>query len=110
MPHRSAGWALKLFADIGPSGRAVLTDPREGERLELRGDPTTVPQIGIWINCGGWAPEGRVPYFNMAVEPCIGAPDRLDQAVEAWHTAQELAAGEERSWSIEAALPGASAG
>lgn len=106
VPHRSAGWALKLFADIGPSGRAILTDPREGERLELRADPATVPQVGIWINCGGWAPEGRTPYFNMAVEPCIGAPDRLDQAVEEWHAAQQLSAGEERSWSLEVALPG----
>jgi galactose mutarotase-like enzyme len=106
VPHRSAGWALKLFADIGPSGRAILTDPREGERLELRADPATVPQVGVWINCGGWGPEGRAPYFNMAVEPCIGAPDRLDQAVEEWHAAQQLSAGEERSWSLEVALPG----
>lgn len=97
---------MKLFADIGPSGRAILTDPRDGERLELRADPATVPQVGIWINCGGWAPEGRTPYFNMGVDPCIGAPDRLDQAVEEWHAAQQLSAGEERSWSLEVVLPG----
>jgi galactose mutarotase-like enzyme len=106
VPHRSAGWAVKLFADIGPSGRAILIDPREGERLEFRIDPATVPQIGLWINCGGWAPDGRTPYFNLAVEPCIGAPDRLDQAVEEWHAAQLLSAGEERTWSLEVALPG----
>ena len=106
VPHRSAGWAMKLFADIGPSGRAILIDPREGEHLEFRIDPATVPQIGLWINCGGWAPDGRAPYFNLAVEPCIGAPDRLDQAVEEWHTAQLLSAGEERTWSLEVALPG----
>jgi galactose mutarotase-like enzyme len=105
VPHRSAEWAMKLFADIGPSGRAILTDPRDGEQLEIRADPATVPQVGIWINCGGWAPEGRRPYFNLGVEPCIGAPDRLDQAVEEWHAAQQLAAGEERSWSLEVVLP-----
>ncbi len=40
-----------------------------------------VPQVGVWINCRGWAPPGRKPYYNLALEPCIGAPDRLDVAV-----------------------------
>ena len=65
-----------------------------------------VPQVGVWINCGGWAPTGRTPYFNMAVEPCIGAPDRLDQAVREWETAQLLGPGEERTWGLEVYLPG----
>ena len=99
-PDRSAGWAAKLFGDIGPSGRAVLTDPRRGERLEMRVDRSAVPQIGVWINCSGWAPAGRTPYYNLALEPCIGAPDRLDRAAE-WELAQTLAPGEERQWGIE---------
>lgn len=106
VPAPTAGWALKLFADVGRSGEAILTDPREGERLIFRMDPAAVPQIGVWINCGGWAPTGRTPYFNMAVEPCIGAPDRLDQAVREWETAQLLGPGEERAWGLEVHLPG----
>jgi galactose mutarotase-like enzyme len=99
-----AGWAVKLFGDVGASGRMVLTDPRRGERLELVVRPEAVPQVGVWINCCGWAPSGRKPYYNLALEPCIGAPDRLDEAVREWGTAQMLQPGEERSWTVEAWL------
>jgi len=99
------GWAVKLFGDLGPEGRMLLTDPRKGERLELVVRPPEVPQVGIWINCRGWAPPGRTPYYNLALEPCIGAPDRLDIALRDWHTAQILNPGEERDWSIEVRLP-----
>lgn len=102
-PDRGA-WAVKLFGDVGPSGSMVLTDPRRGERLEMRVRPEEVPQVGIWINNRGWAPQGRRPYCNLALEPAIGAPDRLDEAVREWKTAQTLAPGQERSWSVEVRL------
>ncbi len=104
-PAADAAWAMKLFGDIGTEGRAVLTDPSAGEQLVFEVDASQVPQIGIWINCAGWAPEGRTPYYNLALEPCIGAPDRLDQAVYEWQTAQVLQSGEERSWALTVRLP-----
>lgn len=94
-------WAMKLFGDIGPAGRAILTDPREGEQLEMVMDGSTIPQIGVWINCRGWAPEGKRPYYNLALEPCIGAPDRLDDAADHWNLAQTLEPGEVREWGFE---------
>lgn len=101
----NGAWAAKVFGDLGASGRMVLTDPRRGERLEFIVRPEEVPQVGLWINCRGWAPPGRTPYYNLALEPCIGAPDRLDLAVTEWHTAQMLHPGEERAWSLEVWLP-----
>jgi galactose mutarotase-like enzyme len=98
------GWAAKLFGDIGATGRMVLTDARRGERLELQVRREEVPQVGVWINCRGWAPAGRSPYYNLALEPCIGAPDRLDRAVLEWRTAQTLRPGEERRWSVQVRL------
>jgi galactose mutarotase-like enzyme len=97
-------WAAKLFADFGAQGRATLTDSRRGESLEFQVGPSQVPQVGIWINCRGWAPSGRSPYYNMALEPCIGAPDRLDLALQDWKTAQTLHPGEERSWALQVRL------
>lgn len=94
-------WAVKLFADVGPSGRMILTDPRRRERLEMVVRPEEVPQVGIWINNRGWAPPGRRPYCNLGLEPAIGAPDRLDEAVRDWGAAQTLNPGEERSWGLE---------
>lgn len=97
-------WAVKLFGDVGASGLMTLTDPRRGERLEMRVRPEEVPQVGIWINHRGWAPPGRKPYSNLALEPAIGAPDSLEEAVRDWRTAQSLAPGEERGWSLEVRL------
>jgi hypothetical protein len=104
-PTDGGGWAVKIFGDLGPDARMILTDPRKGERLEFMVRRDEVPQVGVWINCRGWAPEGRKPYYNLALEPCIGAPDRLDLAVREWHTAQTLAPGEERSWAVDILLP-----
>jgi galactose mutarotase-like enzyme len=102
----SGGWAAKLFGDVGPSGQLALVDPRRGERLEIAVRPEEVPQVGVWINVEGWAPPGKRPYYNLALEPCIGAPDRLDDAVLGWTLAQMLAPGEERMWGLEVRLPG----
>jgi hypothetical protein len=100
----AGAWAVKVFGDLGAPGRMVLTDPRRGERLEFLVRTEEVPQVGVWINCRGWAPEGRAPYYNLALEPCIGAPDRLDSAVQDWHSAQMLHPGEERIWSVDVRL------
>jgi galactose mutarotase-like enzyme len=100
----NGGWAIKAFGDLGPAGSMVLTDPRRGERLEFLVQREEVPQVGVWINCGGWAPPGRTPYYNLALEPCIGAPDRLDLAVTDWQAAQTLHPGEERAWSVDVRL------
>ena len=98
------GWAVKLFGDFG-AGPLILTDPRQGERLEIAVSPTAVSQVGIWLNPGGWAPAGRIPYYNLALSPCIGAPDRLEDAVLRWQTAPVLRPGGERAWEISVTLP-----
>jgi hypothetical protein len=100
----AGGWAVKLFGDVGASGRVSLTDPRRGERLEMVVRPEDVPQVGIWINSRGWAPAGLQPYSNLGLEPAIGAPDSLEDAVRDWQTAPTLAPGEERSWGLEVRL------
>jgi galactose mutarotase-like enzyme len=104
-PEQGA-WAVKLFGDVGRSGRMTLVDPRRGERLELVVRPEEVPQVGLWINNRGWAPPQRRPYYNLGLEPAIGAPDRLDDAVRDWNMAQTLEPGGERSWSVDVRLPG----
>jgi hypothetical protein len=101
----AGGWALELFGDLAPEGLMVLTDPRQGERLEIAVQADEVPQVGVWIDCEGRAPAGLRPYYTLALAPGIGAPDRLEDAVEAWGTAQTLAPGDERRWSLEVRLP-----
>jgi len=101
----AAHWAAKLFGDIGDREPIALIDPRRGERLEFVVQREEVPQLGLWINCHGWAPAGFRPYYNVALEPCIGAPDRLDLAMTDWHMAQSLQPGESREWAFLVRLP-----
>ena len=60
--------------------------------------------MGLWINNRGWAPPDRRPYLNLGLEPAIGAPDSLEEAVRDWKTAQTLDPGEERSWGLQVRL------
>jgi len=60
-----------------------------------------VPNVGIWMNCGGWAGIPDVPnYYNLAIEPCIGAADSVTDAMSNG-TAGWLPAHGERRWWLE---------
>jgi len=98
------GWAAMAHADIGDSGRVLLQDPGAGEWLDFLVDPLEVPQVGLRLNCGGWAPGGIAPYYNCAIEPGIGAPGRLQDAAGEWGVAPTLHPGEERAWRLTAGL------
>jgi galactose mutarotase-like enzyme len=91
-------YACKLFLDM-PVGRARL---REGDvELEVTFDTREVGQFGLWLNKQGWTPFRKRDsgYLNLALEPCIGAPDSLSDALGDWKRAQWLEPGEVRSWS-----------
>ena len=92
------GWSAKLFGDIGASGMAVLTDAARGEQLEIVVDPGLVPNFGLWLDLTGSL--GR-----LGVEPCLGAPDRLDRAVGAWRSAPVLEPAATRSWAVTVRIP-----
>jgi galactose mutarotase-like enzyme len=91
-------YACKLFLDM-PVGRAAIEE--DGARLEVAFDVGEVPHFGLWLNRHGWTPfaDGE-PYRNLAFEPCIGAPDTLDDALGAWRSAFWLGPGEARSWNL----------
>lgn len=103
-PEREAGWAVMAYADIGRSGRVLLEDPEAEEWVDLLVEPEEVPQVGLWINCDGWAPQGGTPYYNCALEPSIGAPGRLQEAAGDWGLASTLHPGQERAWRLTVGL------
>ena len=91
-------YACKLFLD--PSvGKAAI---RQGQdELEVTFDTKDVPHLGVWINNAGWSPfKKERPYMNLAIQPSLGAPDALSDALGDWKRAQWLEPGEVRSWSI----------
>lgn len=92
-------YACKLFLEMREGRAAVVED---GVRLEVMFGVDEVPNFGLWINRGGWTPplKRAKPYSNFAFEPCIGAPDTLDEALGAWKSAHWLDAGKSRRWSL----------
>ena len=102
VPQKDAGIAVKLFSPPLTEGWAELLDPADGAAFRFAFDPAQVTHLGLWINYGGWAGvPGAAPYFNLGLEPCIGAPDSLDAAVHGWQSYGELPPHGTRVWWLE---------
>ena len=91
-------YACKIFLEMREGRAAVIED---GVRLEIAFGVDEIPNIGLWINRGGWTPFKRGKgYQNIALQPSIGAPDTLEEALGAWKNAHWLEAGKSRRWSM----------
>jgi galactose mutarotase-like enzyme len=91
-------YACKVFLEMREGRAAVIED---GVRLEVSFDAAQIPNFGLWFNRGGWTPFKRgKPYSNIAFEPCIGAPDTLEEALGAWKSACWIDAGSSYRWSL----------
>jgi galactose mutarotase-like enzyme len=78
----NSGTAEKLFTPRLREGFCGMFLPRENEGIALRFDPHLVPYIGIWICQGGWPTSRAAKHFTVALEPCTGRPDSLEEAVK----------------------------
>ncbi len=88
----------KVFVDAPVEGWCALYRPHSGEFVGLTFAPGEVPFIGVCVNHGGWPFTGARGFW-VAIEPCTGWPDRLDQAV-AQGTYATLRASMSMEWSI----------
>lgn len=102
LPEASAGIALKLWSDPLDEGWATLI-ASDGE-FRLRWDAATLPQVGFWMNLGAWAGDAGAPYYNLGLEPGIGAQDSLAEAVTRYNLFLTLPPHESRSWWLEVEL------
>jgi len=100
-----AGWALRVSADVPAGGVARLTDPRRGEQLEMAMEPGEVPQVAVTIDSRRPGTDGLEPVAVVGLEPCIGAPESLLEAVSAWDSAAILEPGAEHAWALTLRLP-----
>jgi hypothetical protein len=69
----------KVYADMGDEGWCAL-HAQSGDFIGFRFSPEKLPYLGICINHGGWPFEGQKGFW-VALEPCTGYPDPLDQVV-----------------------------
>ena len=99
LPDASARIGLKLWSDPLDEGWAVL-HARDGE-WRMRWEVTRLPQVGFWMNLGAWAGDGGIPYYNLGLEPCIGAQDSLADAVNQYQLFETLPPRGSRAWWLE---------
>ena len=94
-------YACKLFLDV-TEGSATLRE-REHE-LRFHWNAAQIPHLGLWINKRGWTPfRDEEPYLNLGLQPSIGAPDSLVEALGDWKSAGWLDGGETRRWGLRLA-------
>jgi hypothetical protein len=70
----------------------------------MRWDAALLPQVAVWLNLGAAGFDGGAPYYNMGLEPCIGAQDSLADAVTTYDLFEKLPAGGSRAWWLEVEL------
>ncbi|MBI4536026.1 MAG: DUF5107 domain-containing protein [Ignavibacteriae bacterium] len=80
------GWAAAYFAD---------TD----ESFVLEFDTRENPYLGIWLSYGGWPSGGNNGHLTVALEPCSGRSDSLEEARQRGECGFIEAAGV-KEWSL----------
>ena len=95
-----AGYSAKLAGPAPARGWVGLT--HEDRMLRMAYDPGEVPDLGLWLNMGGWTPlPGKEAYFNLGLEPCIGWGDDLAYAIANGQSHGCVKAHGERRWWLE---------
>ena len=104
LPETSAERAIKIWSDPLSAGEGWATlHARDGE-FRMKWDTTFLPQIAAWMNFGAWAADGGTPYYNLGLEPCIGAQDSLADAVTTYNLFATLTSHDSKTWWLEIEL------
>jgi galactose mutarotase-like enzyme len=102
MPEPGAGIALKLWGKSPALGYVAVQDPETRSELRMQFDPAEITHIGLWMNFGGWSGAPGAPsYYNIALEPCIGAQDDLYVSHQHLRDAGVLPAHGRQTWQLD---------
>lgn len=104
LPEISAGLAIKIWSEPLPPGEGWAALRAHNGELRMRWDITPLPQVAAWMNFGAWAADGGAPYFNLGLEPCIGAQDSLAEAVTKYNLFATVPPRGSKSWWLEIEL------
>lgn len=94
----NAHTADKLFTSRLTNGECAVCYPHTDEALVFQFDPLVVPYLGIWICQGGW-PYPDHGHFTVALEPCTGRPDSLQEAINMGEC-DVLPPGQKKMWEL----------
>ncbi|MFI5243770.1 MAG: hypothetical protein ACHQQR_00975 [Gemmatimonadales bacterium] len=103
-------YACKLFVEL-PRREVLVAVEEGGSRLEMLLHGREIPTVGVSINRRGAARSGSRrglwPFRRKAraactvsIEPCLGAPERLSDALGQWDDAHWLEPGGTARWGM----------
>ncbi|HEU0292059.1 MAG TPA: hypothetical protein VFR47_04950 [Anaerolineales bacterium] len=104
LPQTSAGRAIKIWSEPLSLGEGWASLRADDGELTMRWDTALLPQLAVWMNFGAWAADGGTPYYNLGLEPCIGAQDSLADAVTQYDLFATLPPHESKTWWLEIEL------
>ena len=102
LPEAVSAFAFKIWSNPLSDGWATLR-AEDGE-FRMFWDVTKLPQIAVWMNIGAWAGDGGQPYYNLGLEPCIGAQDSLEEAITKHNLFGILSPHGRHTWQLEIQL------
>ena len=102
LPEPGADMAVKLFGRSPVQGFVAVQDPDRRCELRMQFDPAEITHLGLWLNFGGWAgAPGARPYYNLGLEPCIGAQDDLAVAYHHFKEHGTLPPNGRQTWQLD---------
>jgi hypothetical protein len=104
LPETSAGAAIKIWSDPLPIEDGWTSLRANNGELKMRWDAALLPQIAVWMNFGALGMDGGSPYYNLGLEPCIGAQDSLADAVTQYDLFASLPPRGKKTWWLEIEL------
>jgi galactose mutarotase-like enzyme len=104
LPPPDSALALKLWSDPLPAGAGQAGIRAADGALRMRWDVSLLPQVALWMNLGAFGMDGGAPYYNLGIEPCIGAQDSLALAVTDEGLSALLEPRAAREWWMEIEL------
>lgn len=76
------GQAMKLFTDRLNEGYAGLYFIQDDESIFFSFNTNEVTYLGLWLCYGGWPTNVEKKHYTLAIEPSIGRPDSLAEAIK----------------------------
>jgi len=104
LPPTDAALAIKLWSEPLSAGEGWASVRAKDGEFKMRWDVSLLPQVAVWMNLGAFGMDGGSPYYNMGLEPCIGAQDSLNDAVNIYNLYAALPPHEKRNWWLEIEL------
>lgn len=104
IPQTNSGRSIKIWSDPLPTDAGwTMLKAADGD-LRMKWDVSLLSQLAVWMNFGAWAADGGTPYYNLGLEPCIGAQDSLNDAVNRYQLFAVLPARGSKNWWLEIEL------